>query len=213
VLDNLINNYYFLNVLYSLMFILFSVSTIDYMKKRKLNFKSRISIKSIDYKFLLKITCFSFFIRILFEQIQLYFNIKQTSETYNVTVLSLITFFLVRCIIAPITEEIVFRFGLYEILNKRTKSVWAIIVSSIIFSVLHGYLTFDTVLLTILSVIWTYSYYKKENLFYPIIVHFFHNVYAMISFANINNIYYIIFGIACFIVWLILKIKKEVTKK
>lgn len=213
MLDNLINNYYFQNVLYSLMFILFSVSTIDYMKKRKLNFKSRISIKSIDCKFLLKITCFSFFIRILFEQIQLYLNIKQTSETFNVTVLSLITFFVVRCIIAPITEEIVFRFGLYEILNKRTKSVWAIIVSSIIFSVLHGYLTFDTVLLTVLSVIWTYSYYKKKNLFYPIIVHFFHNVYAMISFANINNIYYIIFGIVCFIAWLILQIKKEVTKK
>lgn len=35
----------------------------------------------------------------------------------------------------------------------------------------------------------------------------------MISFVNINNIYYIIFGIAWFIVWLILKIKKEVTKK
>lgn len=60
MLDNLINNYYFQNVLYSLMFILFSVSTIDYMKKRKLNFKSRISIKIIDYKFLLKITCFHF---------------------------------------------------------------------------------------------------------------------------------------------------------
>ena len=213
MLDNIINNYYFQNIVYSLMFILFSVSTIDYMKKRKLNFKPRISIKNIDYKVLLKTTCFSFFVRILFEQIQLYFYIKQTSEAFNITILSLITFFVVRCIIAPITEEIVFRFGLYEIINKKTKSVWAIIVSSIIFSVLHGYLTFDTVLLTILSIIWTYSYFKKKNLFYPIIVHFFHNVYAMISFANINNIYYIIFGIVCFIAWLILQIKKEVTKK
>lgn len=213
MLDNLINNYYFQNVIYSLMFILFSVSTIDCMKKRKLNLKSRIDIKNIDYKFLFEIICFSFFIRILFEQIQLYFNIDQTGEVFNVTILSLITFFVVRCIIAPITEEIVFRFGLYEILNKRTKSVWAIIVSSIIFSVLHGYLTFDTVLITVLSIIWTYSYCKKKNLFYPIIVHFFHNVYAMISFANINNIYYVIFGIVCLIVWLILKIKKEVTKK
>ena len=213
MLDNIINNYYFQNIVYSLMFILFSVSTIDYMKKRKLNFKSRINTKSIDYKFLLRISSFSFFIRILFEQIQLYLNINQTSEVFNVKILSLITFFVVRCIIAPITEEIVFRFGLFEIINKKTKSVWAIIVSSIIFSVLHGYLTFDTVLLTILSIIWTYSYFKKKNLFYPIIVHFFHNVYAMISFANINNICYIVFCIVCFIGWLILKIKKEVTNK
>ena len=76
MLDNIINNYYFQNVVYSLMFILFSISTIDYMRKRKINIKSRINVKNIDYKFFLRIICFSFFIRILFEQIQLYLNIN-----------------------------------------------------------------------------------------------------------------------------------------
>lgn len=211
MLDNIINYYYFQNVVYSLMFMLLSISVIDYMRKRKINIKSRINVKNIDYKFFLRIICFSFFLRIFFEQIQLCLNINQTSESFNVTAMSLITFFIVRCIVAPITEEIIFRFGLYEIINTKIKSVWAIIVSSIIFSVLHGYLTFDTVLLTILSIIWTYSYFTKKNLLYPIVLHFFHNVYAMIVFANINNIYYIIFGIICFIIWLMLKLKKEVT--
>lgn len=179
------------------------------MRKRKINIKSRINVKNIDYKFFLRIICFSFFIRILFEQIQVCLNINQSSESFNVTTMSLITFFIVRCIIAPITEEIIFRFGLYEIINKRMQSMWAVIVSSIIFSVLHGYLTFDTVLLILLSIIWTYSYFTKKNLLYPIVLHFFHNVYAMIGFANINNIYYIVFGIICFIIWLMLKVKKK----
>lgn len=207
--DNIINNYYFQNFVYSLIFILISISIIDYMGKRNINIKSRISVKNIDYKFLFRIICFSFFIRILFEQIQLYFNINQTREFFNVACMSLVIFFIVRCIIAPITEEIIFRFGLYEFINKRIKSVWAILISSIIFSVLHGYLTFDTILLTILSIIWTYSYFKKKNLLYPMVLHFFHNVYVMIGFANINNIYYIIFGIICFITWFILKLKKK----
>lgn len=209
MLDNIINNYYFQNFVYSLIFILISIFIIDYMRKRDINIKSRISVKNIDYKFLFRITCFSFFIRILFEQIQLHFNFNQTSEFFDVTCMYLVTFFIVRCIIAPITEEIIFRFGLYEFINKRIKSVWAILISSIIFSVLHGYLTFDTVLLIILSIIWTYSYFKKKNLLYPMVLHFFNNVYAMIGFANINNIYYIIFGIICFITWFILKLKKK----
>lgn len=213
MLDNIIDNYYFGSFVYSLMIILFSFSIIDYMKKRKVNLKTRFELKNIDYNFLFRIACFSFFIRILFEQIQLNLNINQTTETFDVTLMSLITFFVVRCIIAPIAEEIVFRFGLYELINKKLKNVLAIIVSSLIFSLLHGYLIFDTVLLTILSIIWTYSYSKKEKLFYPIALHFFHNVYAMISFANISNIYYIVFGFICFIIWLILKIKKEVTNK
>ena len=54
------------------------------------------------------------------------------------------------------------------------KSALAIILSSLIFSILHGYLIIDTILFTILGIIWTYPYFKKKNLLYSIILHFLH---------------------------------------
>lgn len=209
MLDDLLNNYYFQSIFYSVIFILLSFAVIDTMKKRKIYIRDRFSIKNIDYKFLIKITCLSFFVRIIFEQFQVYLNLPQSDVSFKITLWSIIVFFIARCIVAPITEEIVFRFGLYELINRKMKSTLAIILSSLIFSVLHGYLFIDTILFIILGIIWTYPYFKKKNLLYSIILHFLHNCYALIGYANINNSYYIIFGIITFIIWLLLELNKK----
>lgn len=209
MLDDLLNNYYFQSIFYSVIFILLSFAVIDTMKKRKIYIRDRFSIKNIDYKFLIRITCLSFFVRIIFEEFQVYLNLPQSDVSFKITLWSIIVFFIARCIVAPITEEIVFRFGLYELINRKMKSTLAIILSSLIFSILHGYLIIDTILLTILSIIWTYPYFKKKNLLYSIILHFLHNCYALIRYANINNSYYIIFGIITFIIWLLLELNKK----
>ena len=67
MIEVLFDNYYFQTVLYCAIFILFSFAIIDTMKKKKINIKDKFSIKNIDYKFLIKITCLSFFLRITFE--------------------------------------------------------------------------------------------------------------------------------------------------
>ena len=139
----------------------------------------------------------------------MHLNFSQTDVSFEITLLSIIFFFVARCIVAPITEEIIFRFGLYELMNRKMKSILAIVLSSLIFSILHGYLFIDTILLAISSIIWTYPYFKKKNLLYPIILHFLHNCYALIRYANINNSYYIIFGIITFIIWLLLELNKK----
>ena len=72
MLDDLLNNYYFQSIYYSVIFILLSFAVIDTMKKRKIYIRDRFSIKNIDYKFLIKITCLSFFLRITFEQFQVF---------------------------------------------------------------------------------------------------------------------------------------------
>ena len=209
MLDDLLNNYYFQSIFYSVIFILLSFAVIDTMKKRKFYIRNRFSIKNIDYKFLIKITCLSFFVRIIFEQFQVYLNIPQSDVSFEITLWSIIVFFIARCIVAPITEEIVFRFGLYELMNRKMKSALAIILSSFIFSILHGYLLIDTILFIILGIIWTYPYFKKKNLLYSIFLHFLHNCYALITYTNINNSYYIIFGIITFIIWLLLELNKK----
>lgn len=209
MLNNLFDNYYFQNILYCAIFLLLSASIINFMKKREIDIKGKFNFKKTDYGFLIKLACLSFFVRIVFEQIQIYFDINQSDVSIQISFLSLLVFFIVRCIVAPITEEIIFRFGLYEFMNTKIKSVLAIILSSIVFSILHGYLTYDTILLTLLSIIWTYAYYKKSNLFYPIILHFLHNCYALIGYANISNNYYILFGIITFVIWLVLELKQK----
>ncbi|MGN0993009.1 MAG: lysostaphin resistance A-like protein [Bacilli bacterium] len=209
MLDNIFNDYYFQNIFYCIFIIFISICVIKVMKKRNVNLKDRISFGDISWQFLVRIIFFSFFIRIIFEQILIYLNISQTDLLFEITFSSVIIFFIVRCIIAPITEEIIFRFGLYEFINTKVRSAFAIVLSSFIFAILHGYLIFDTILLTFLGVIWTYAYFKKKNLVYPIILHFLHNCYALVSYSNINNSYYVLFGILSFIIWVVLVIKQK----
>ena len=63
--------------------------------------------KEINIKFLIRTLCLSIFIKIGMEQLQLYFNIEMTKDTFDITILSLIIYFIVRCIVAPITEQII----------------------------------------------------------------------------------------------------------
>lgn len=209
MLDNIFNDYYFQSIFYCIVIIFISMCVIKVMKKRNVNLKDRVSFDNISWQFLVRIICFSFFIRIIFEQILIYLNISQTDLLFDITFSSVIVFFIARCIIAPITEEIIFRFGLYEFMNTKIKGGLAIILSSFIFAILHGYLIFDTILLILLSFIWTYAYFKEKNLVYPIVLHFLHNCYALVSYSSINNSYYVLFGIVSFIIWFVLVVKQK----
>ena len=209
MLDNLINNYYFSNFIYSLVFISLAISINEFMYKRKIYIKEKMKLKEINIKFLIRMLCLSIFIKIGMEQLQLYFNIEMTNDTFDITVLSLIIYFIVRCIVAPITEEIIFRFGIFEFLNIKLNYSVAILITSFIFSFGHGYLLFDSLTLLIISIVWNYSYYKTDNLLYPIFLHFIFNLLSFISFICLNNLYYIYLGIVCFVIWIILYMKKS----
>ncbi|MDO5569604.1 MAG: CPBP family intramembrane metalloprotease [bacterium] len=122
----------------------------------------------------------------------------------------MIVFFFVRCIIAPITEEIVFRFGLFEFLfSKRINKKLILLIVSFIFALIHWYSLYNTLVLLALSFIWTFSYYKKQNLVYPILLHLIHNLYAMLSYIPFSTNVFIIFGIMCFALLLITLIIKK----
>lgn len=41
-------------------------------------------------------------------------------------------------------------------------------------------------------------------------MHFIHNIYAIIGYIDLNNIVYIVFGVICFVIYiLLLKIKNS----
>ena len=86
------------------------------------------------------------------------------------------------------------------------------LITSIIFAFIHNYKLDGFIIITIISLIWNYFYHKTNNLLYPIVLHFLHNVYALIDNFIISNNFNIILLIICFISYILLKIKKQNTE-
>ena len=124
--------------------------------------------------------------------------------------IQLIVQFIATCIFAPICEEIIFRFGIYEYLNKKgISSIFSIIITSITFAIIHFYGINATIILVIISYIWNYTYYKTNNLLYPILLHFIHNFYAIMSNFITSNNFYINFSALSIVIFIILSIKRQ----
>ncbi|MGM9879041.1 MAG: lysostaphin resistance A-like protein [Bacilli bacterium] len=121
----------------------------------------------------------------IIEQTIYFLPIDETISNIPTNFWSIVLEIVTMCLFAPIFEEIIFRFGLYEYLNKKFKSnIIIMLLTSIIFSLIHFYGIDVFVILLVISLIWNYSYFKMDNLIYPIIMHFIHNIYAMIGYIN-----------------------------
>lgn len=87
--------------------------------------------------------------------------------------------FLLYCVFMPILEEVVFRFVIYNsLLMALKKTLWAIVISSIIFGIYHlnpvqGLYAF------LMGLFIAFSYHKTESIFTPIIVHASANLVAL----------------------------------
>ena len=205
-----INNYYISRIIFIVFMTLIGISVIDNLKnKDKLNVKEKLNINKINIKFLFKMFFLSLFLRIILEQIITLIDINKTIVIGPSNILEIIMEFIATCIFAPICEEIIFRFGLYEKLNKKFNIGISILITSIIFSVIHFYKLDGIIILLTISTIWNYAYYKTNNLLYPIIFHFLHNLYALISNFVIDNVFYIILGILSFVIYIILSFKRQ----
>ena len=205
-----INNYYISRIIFIVFMTLIGISVIDNLKnKDKLNVKEKLNINKINIKFLFKMFFLSLFLRIILEQIITLIDINKTIVIGPSNILEIIMEFIATCIFAPICEEIIFRFGLYEKINKKFNVVISILITSTIFSIIHFYKLDGIIILLAISTIWNYAYYKTNNLLYPIIFHFLHNLYALISNFVIDNVFYIILGILSFVIYIILSFKRK----
>ncbi len=72
-------------------------------------------------------------------------------------------------ILVPIMEEITFRYGLHQYI-ARSNVTWAIIISSVVFGVMHGN-PIQIAYATVMGVILALVYQKTKNLWYPMIIH------------------------------------------
>lgn len=207
-IESIVNDFYISRIIYIIILILLNIDVIAYLKRKNIYLKDKLNYKNINLEFLLNMIFLSLFLRIIVELILPIFLQNETSITISINIGQVIAEFITTCIFAPILEEIMFRFGLFGILHKKMNYILSIIITSIIFALVHPYGLDGLVILIIISIVWNYSYYKTNNLIYPIILHFIHNLYAMLGNQLNNQIYYIIIFITCFIGYII-TLKKQ----
>jgi membrane protease YdiL (CAAX protease family) len=78
-------------------------------------------------------------------------------------------------IMAPVVEEIIFRGYIYRILKTKIPIMFAIIISSTLFSLIH-YNVLSFILLFVLSIFLTYIYERNGSIMCPIIIHSLFNL-------------------------------------
>ena len=210
MLDQIINNFIFSGLLYIVIVTLIGFAVIcDLKKKDKIEIKENLNIKKISIALLLKYLFLSFIVRILLEQLVIFLNTPSTNIQVPLNIFEIITEFITSCIFAPIFEEIIFRFGLYKKLNKKLNIYISILVTSLIFALIHFYNIDGIIILLGISLIWHHLFYKTNNLVYPILLHFFHNLYAVSdNLLNYSNYWYILLTI-CIIGYIITIIKEQ----
>ncbi len=102
--------------------------------------------------------------------------IKQTS------VQDLILGTLTAAILAPLTEDTIFRGYVYQMFSERTNKWIAIIVSALLFSLLH--ISFFgpglTVWVFFFGVASAYLYYKHDSIYPSLLYHFINNIWAYV---------------------------------
>jgi len=94
--------------------------------------------------------------------------------------------FFVACVLAPISEELVFRAGLYRYIRQKLGRMPALLVSGLLFGVLHGSWT-GAIPLAGLGMLLALVYEATGSIRVPIIVH---------GLFNLNTILIVLSGLA-----------------
>lgn len=212
MMDDFINNYYVTNILFCVIISVISVAVVKSMKQKyEIQLKDKLLFKKINISLLLSYVLITmgstFLIFQTFEFISKFININFTSVTEPTNIAMIVTSFITTCIFAPITEEIIFRFGLLEYLKNKSNKIFSIILSSIIFSLLHLY-NIDGLILTLLvGIMCGISYVKTDNLLFPIIIHLVYNLYALFgNYLLLSNSYELCIGLILLTVGIVINL-------
>ena len=95
--------------------------------------------------------------------------------------------FLLAIVIAPISEELLFRYGLYNLVSRKIGKRVALILTSIIFAAIHGYNISGFLEVLAASVVFTLIYERTGNVCYNIACHMACNAYANIANVLVHS--------------------------
>ena len=102
-------------------------------------------------------------------------------------------------IIAPFTEEFIFRGVIFKTLNKNISILWTIIIQALFFGLFHGNLIQGTYA-TLLGLVFGYITYKTRSLWPSVVMHMINNTIAIISPFVLKNVPSTTIIFICFII-------------
>jgi membrane protease YdiL (CAAX protease family) len=164
--------------------VLTALYIISRMKKiYNIDIKNVLSFKKVNLSLLIGYVLFImgsiYLIDIGLNYIAPFINIPGNSVMTFSSVVEMIVAFIACVIFAPICEETIFRFGFCESLMTKHKVLTTIIISTIIFTILHLYGVIDSIEVFYISILLSIIYFKTKNLIYSIIVHAVNNLIAV----------------------------------
>ena len=140
--------------------------------------KHPFDFKKIELNKLLFFTCVGFLLNVVITTVvngigillpQEMIDALNTSTDAALTGQPFVLILLGTGILVPILEELVFRYGICGTMARKN-AIAAIIVSSLVFGIVHGNLIQGTYA-TVLGLVFGFVYLKTKNIWYPAIMH------------------------------------------
>lgn len=131
--------------------------------------------------------------------------------TMQYDVLNNLLIFASTCIVAPILEELLFR-GLILTALRRFGNMYAILITSLLFALVHGNIP-QSVPTFFISLVLCYVVIRTKSLFPAIFIHFFNNIISIMELYFSNNeqisLVFVCFEIALIIYSIVMIIRKR----
>lgn len=179
-----INQWLIKGVTYVLNSATFLFIFIYYYKKNSISFKNTINytknynVYSVLITIALSIVLvfgFSNFIGLLDHIYALVGYIPSSDLPIKInTVENMLISIVLWAVIPAVCEELLFRGIIFKGLTTKFKPIYAMLIGGALFMLMHGSLQ-QTVYQFVLGVVLCFVYYKTNNIFYPILLHFINN--------------------------------------
>jgi membrane protease YdiL (CAAX protease family) len=166
----------FLNLAHAFLMIISICSFVQYFDKKEIKmlniqiFKSSLTYIFICWPLILLTSLFSMSLFSDFSEQEIVTKIK-----INASFFALFS----SIIIAPIIEEIYFRKFVYRIIKKKTGVFFGVIISSLMFGIIH-YNIYSFGTLFLLSIVCTIKYENTGQISHSILIHSFFNTIMII---------------------------------
>ncbi|MCR5541723.1 MAG: CPBP family intramembrane metalloprotease [Ruminococcus sp.] len=167
-----------MDILLDLTMIVSAALVLLYLKHNDISFKNDNPFRKPDFKLLdiiviLRI-CWSMFA----QQFAFATLPDSPSEETTMDILSALS----AIILSPITEEITFRYGIINIGKKYQKNALAIILSVVLFVIVHFPNLPTAVNMTGSAFLYAFMYYKTGNIIYSVTVHSANNFFSVLTY-------------------------------
>ncbi|MBE6023779.1 MAG: CPBP family intramembrane metalloprotease [Cellulosilyticum sp.] len=89
-------------------------------------------------------------------------------------------YYLSAIVVAPIFEELLFRYGLYNIIRQKMSHTFSMLLSAILFATIHGYQLQGFISCFVAAMVFTWIYRKTKDIRCSMLAHMSCNAFAII---------------------------------